>query len=70
MYTVMWKSMRGDYKPLSKTFATRPEAEKAAHELEAKSRNNGCFISTRIEFAVIADSAPKQDNNKYILLKR
>ena len=69
MYTVMWKSMRGDYKPLSKTFATRPEAEKAALDLEAQGRTNGCFISTRIEFAVIADSAPKETNNKHISLK-
>ena len=70
MYQVLWKAMRGDYKALSQNFATKQEAEKAAYELEAKSRNNGCFISTRIEFAVIADSAPKQDNNKYISLKR
>ena len=68
MYQVLWKAMRGDYKALSQNFATKQEAEKAALELEAKSRNNGCFISTRIEFAVIADSAPKE-NNKYILLK-
>lgn len=70
MYQVLWKAIRGDYKPLSQNFATKQEAEKAAHDLEAQGRTNGCFISTRIEFAVIADSAPKQDNNKNISLKR